>query len=127
MLKLFIPRPPDIANGRAHWAVVAREKRALWAQLQTRAQTRLGFPEKPPAPIARAEIGVVWHFLLPQHRPDPDNAIRRLKPVLDWLVLNDWLAGDSPDHVTITPPTFRRGFEGLPPMCSVELTIAPTG
>jgi len=124
-LTLFIPRPPDIANGRKHWAAVARDKRALWNQLTVRAQTRHGFPTKPATPIAHASIGVTWHYLLPQHKPDPDNVIRRMKPVLDWLVMNGWLAGDSSEHVTLSTPVFVKGTAGMPKLTSVELTLTP--
>lgn len=122
---LWIPKPPDNANtslkdtGRK----VRREKRALWEELTTRLHARQ-LPGPPAHPIQYAHIEVQWHYPNGRHHIDPDNAIRRLKPVLDWLVDAGYLAGDTSDHVRLSP--IEKVVAGSPPpLCTVRLTLFP--
>lgn len=124
-LVFFLPKPPDIANGRASWQKVLREKRQYFENLNARMRAKHGFPEKPAAPLARARASITWHFALPQHRPDADNAIRRMKYVMDFLVAHEFIAGDSPDYLTWASPSYEHEFKGMPPLTTVRLILTP--
>lgn len=124
VLTLWIPVPPDNANAREHWAVAAKRKKTLIKQLDQRAAIRHHIPPAPDKPIACAEILVEWYYPDMRWHLDPDNAIRRLKPVADWLVRNGYLAGDTMQHVRWLPVVEHVGMP-TPEMCSVHLTITP--
>lgn len=122
-LVLWLPKPPDNANSREHWAVANRKKKAYWDQIRRRVQVQL-IPPPPPAPFERAEVRVEWHYPDGRWHLDEDNAVRRLKPAFDWLVSNGYLAGDTPDHLR-RPPIEIRVREPVPPLSTVRLTITP--
>jgi hypothetical protein len=106
-----------------HWTQANREKKAFWAELLKRSQIRRGFPAAPSRPLQRVEIRAEWFARHAGHAPDKDNIIRRLKPAIDWLVANDWLAGDTAEHVSWRDPVVCIG-EPTPILCSVRLTIS---
>lgn len=79
-LTLTVPLPPNAANLRRSWRVALREKKAYWRTLDMIYLTAL--PRAPAAPFDPATIAVhfyVWSLM------DPDNAMHRLKPLLDWM------------------------------------------
>lgn len=124
---LWIPRPPDNANARQHWGKAASVKRTYLRELAKRVSARL-IPAPPATPIACARITAEWWYAPPtSRRLDEDNAVRRLKPVIDWLVTYGYLAGDTPDHVTSLPPIQTLGPppREAPPLSSVRLTLTP--
>lgn len=125
-LELWIPRPPDNANNRGHWSHATKEKRALHVELDTRVQARL-IPNPPATPFASISLSSEWFTTGRQQTLDPDNAIRRLKPVIDWLVKRGYLAGDTPKEVSLTMPVQRRADppKDAPPLSSVRLTLTP--
>lgn len=122
-LTLWLPMPPDNANTAAHRMVAAAAKRAFWEQLRTRAAVKL-IPPPPPAPIARAELALEVHYPNRRHHLDDDNAIRRMKPAVDWLVAHDYLAGDSARHVSWGRVAHVVGA-ATPPLSRIRLTITP--
>jgi hypothetical protein len=123
-LVLWLPKPPDNANGREHWAVANKAKRAYWDELYRRLQTGYHFPYAPAVAIQRATLSVEWFAERKQWMPDKDNITRRLKPVVDWLVANQWLAGDTADRVSWADHVVHPKRNGAPPLCTVRLTIS---
>jgi hypothetical protein len=126
-LVFWIPRPPDNANARGHTRGLNRAKRAFWAELDRRAATRYHIPPPPGTPFARALVAVEYFVPNRRHLLDTDNAIRRLKPAIDWLVRNAYLAGDRAEQLVWTIPT-QSVWKGaatptLPDLCSLRLTL----
>ena len=122
-LVLWLPKPPDNANARLHWAAANRLKRRYQGELTTRRQAKL-IPPPPPEPLARVTIEIEWHYPNRRHRLDDDNAIRRLKPAADWLVRHGYLVNDTADCVTWTKPEHVIGAS-TPPLSTVRLTLLP--
>lgn len=123
-LTLWLPKPPDNANGRDHWAVANRKKKRFWAELDVRAAVQhLGFPRPPEQPIERALLFAEWFASRHQWAPDKDNITRRLKPAVDWLVANHYLVGDTPDRVSWADHVVHVG-EKHPVFCTVRLSIS---
>lgn len=120
---LWVPKPPDNANTRAHSSAQLRAKIAFVRELDQRGSIRL-IPRPPDHPLERAEILVEWHYPNRRNLLDDDNCIRRLKPVTDWLVKNGYLMGDTSGHVTWRKPVQVIGAE-TPPMSTVRLTLIP--
>lgn len=105
-----------------------RAKRAFWAELDQRAATRFHFPPPPALPLTRAVVTAEYFHPSRRHLLDTDNAIRRLKPAVDWLVRNAYLAGDRAEQLGWTIPTQVVLVPGastpsLPDLCSVRLTL----
>jgi hypothetical protein len=92
-IRLTLPLPPNIANQRKHWRAKQRQKTEYWEDLSIRYHMR-EIPRPPwPQPPARARIAVklyVWNWM------DQDNAMARLKWILDWLQAWDYIADDAP-------------------------------
>lgn len=116
-LTLTVPLPPNLANARMHWRVKLKAKKAYWETL-----SMLANMGKIPAEIVsrppRARIAVTLYLHSPM---DDDNAMARVKWILDWFVTNGYLAGDSRKHLE---------WDGLPkqfidrkhPRCVLTLT-----
>ena len=121
-LTFWIPVPPDNANAREHWAVANGKKRRYLAELAKRCAVRHGFPAVPASPVARAELRIVWHYPNGRHHIDQDNATRRLKPAIDFLVRAGFLVNDTPKHLVIHPIAIAVGRH-TPPLCSVQLLL----
>lgn len=121
---LWIPRPPDNANARQHWAEANRIKRAFVEQLDLRLQTKL-LPPPPDAPLARASLGSTWFVNGRDRSIDDDNATRRLKPVQDWLVRRGYIVDDNKKCLSTLQPQEVRGpvEAGAPPLTSVKLIL----
>lgn len=124
-ITIWVPRPPDRANARQHWATANRAKRAYHAELDQRASVRHGIPPAPARPIPRATVAVYWHYPDRRHHLDPDNALANLKPLADWLVRRGYLANDTATHVRWLPIESVVGAP-TPPLCTVQLVLTPT-
>lgn len=122
-LVFWLPKPPDNANGRMHYMQANRLKKAYWEELRLR-RAYGQIPPEPPTPFARATVLVEWHYPNGRNHLDPDNAIRRLKHTMDWLVANAYLAGDTGEHVTWLPVATIVGAP-TPALCTVRLTLTP--
>lgn len=126
-LVLWIPRPPDNANARGHWAKADRVRRTYQHELSKRLSARL-LPPPPDRPSERVRISAIWYYQPPESRSlDEDNAQRRLKPAIDWLVRYGYLPDDNAAHVTWGPMTqlLDRPPADAPPLASVRLTLTP--
>jgi hypothetical protein len=94
-LTLTLPMPPNMANARMHWRVKQNAKTEYWARLNL--LHAAGVIARAPYPTPeRAEIHVRMHV---GGQMDHDNAMARLKWLLDWLVGNRYLRDDSPRHL----------------------------
>lgn len=99
-MKLVLPLPPNKANARQHWRVALRAKKDYWNACTLLAMQR-GFPKPPPQPMQHVVIKptlYVWAL------NDHDNAVARLKPLLDWLQGHGYIANDSPKHCKLEMP-----------------------
>lgn len=121
-LTLWLPKPPDNANGRKHWAVALREKHTLWGELDWRRKTSYHFPQPYYRPIRRVLVSVEWVADRKAWLPDRDNITRRLKPVCDWLVTHKYITADDAEHLSWTDHVVRVGTD-KPPLCTVKLTL----
>lgn len=50
-------------------------------------------------PWPAVTVDVTWLYANAAHRPDPDNAISRIKPYLDGAVLAGLIPNDTPDQI----------------------------
>jgi hypothetical protein len=123
MLTFWIPRPPDNANARGHSRVLNREKKKYWRELERRLHTNYFMPDPPPLPLARARIEATYHHINRNWMLDTDNAVRRLKPVVDFLVGWQFLVDDTPDHLEWTIPQQVIGVQTVPLLCSVRVVL----
>lgn len=126
-LIIWCPRPPDNANAREHWSVALRTKNRYKGELDRRRLIGL-IPAPPSEAFARGVLSSTW-FVFGRHgRLDPDNATRRMKPLIDWLVTEGYIAGDSAECLSILQPqqVKQRPPLGIPPLASVRLTLTPT-
>lgn len=125
-LAFWLPRPPDNANSRGSSKAANRVKRDYWKELSRRLDARYHMPPVPAAPLPRARLTATYYY--PNHRGwlDSDNAMRRLKPVADWLVGNGFLVNDTPAHLEWTVPTqVVDEDKSAPALCSVLLVLSP--
>lgn len=96
-MKITLPLPPNMANGRFHWRVKHNKRKAYFEACD----------------IYSTVFGHINEFAkpLPEHvrlkatiycggRMDHDNAMARLKWPVDWLVKNDVLPGDKPGQLS---------------------------
>jgi hypothetical protein len=123
MIELWLPKPPDNANARHHWKPATDLKKAFWDQLTMRQRIGYHLPKPPAKPLDRARLEGCW-FHAANRFLDTDNAIRRLKPAIDWLVGNDYLLGDDPAHLVWTiPEQVHDKPRTAPPMCTVRIRL----
>ena len=119
-MRFMCPLPPNAANSRRNWRVAQRDKLDYWA-LCDLWQAARKIRAAPPEPVQTATISArlwVWNLM------DDDNAMHRLKPLLDWLVGKGYLAGDSRKHLRwtgIPEQTLTRDRDAF----HVEITITP--
>lgn len=125
MIELWIPRPPDNANARHHWRKATSLKKLFWQQLEHRQAIGYHIPPVPAHPIPRARVEARYHHTA-KRLLDADNAIRRLKPAVDWLVTQGYLAGDDPERLEWTiPEQIIDRNRDAPPLCTVRLRLIP--
>jgi hypothetical protein len=91
-IRLTVPLPPNLMNQRKHWRAKLRQKRAYWDTLNMLGMDR-SFQRPPKAPPAKARITVRLYV---HNIMDPDNAMARLKWLLDWLSGSRYIADDAP-------------------------------
>lgn len=90
-----LPLPLNKANARHHWRVTLKAKKDYWKLCSTLLTIgRLTKPPKMPPFKSVITCHVVAH-----QQMDLDNLFARLKWSIDWLVANDYLRGDSPEHL----------------------------
>lgn len=126
-ISIWIPRPPDNANNRQHWAVAERQRKRYVDELDVRLNLRQ-FPQPPHKPFPYVSIASTW-YVFGRHRSlDSDNATRRLKPVIDWLRRRGYFVDDSRLHCVVQTPVEVRDKppHGVPLLSSVRLTLTPT-
>lgn len=93
-MKLVAPLPPNIANGRMHWRVKLNRKKQYWESVDSwRIWWRWPHPKKA-SKRARISATLFVYSLM-----DDDNAMARVKWLLDYLVAWEYLPGDSRKHI----------------------------
>ena len=93
MIRMTLPLPPNVANQRKHWRAKLKQKNSYWNVCSTLRHARK-VPKPPdgwPHERSRITVTLYVHNLM-----DHDNAMARLKWLLDWLVAWDYLADDNP-------------------------------
>lgn len=120
-LTLTAPLPPNIANNRMHWRTKLKAKKRYWGSLNT--LSLIG--RIPISPLAsRTQTGPtrIAATLYVHNLMDDDNAMARVKWLLDWLVANDYLPGDARKNIQ---------WAGMPEQVidrknpRIELTLTP--
>ena len=91
-MKITLPLPPNMANGRMHWAAKHRKQQAYKLRCTATHPAR---PEKPVVPAIVSARLYVWNLM------DDDGAVARLKWPLDWLVEREILANDDPKSMRL--------------------------
>lgn len=119
-MKLTLPLPPNMANGRMHWRTRQRKRRAY---NETCDMACIMYPDvhyaRPRVPLAKAKIRAtvyVWAKM------DADNLMARLKWPVDFLVNDGWLYDDGPDHLEWEMP--RQVVDRKNPRVEIELEAA---
>ncbi len=89
-MKITLPLPPNLANGRMHWRVKHNRRKLYFEACDLlAAMHRLNSDTPQLAHVRlRATIYCGGHM-------DADNALSRLKWPCDWLVRQGYLRGDS--------------------------------
>ena len=80
--------PPNLANGRMHWAEKGRKQAAYVNGCDRR------YPVDPALTLPKAEAVITLYV---HQTMDRDNAFARCKWTLDWLVRRGYVVDDSPD------------------------------
>ena len=99
-LKLELPLPPNLANGRMHWRAKHR-KRGLYHLACDLAMMARTIPQPPASPLSPVTISstlYVWSF------NDDDNATARLKWAADWCKTRGYIVDDRRPHARFTIP-----------------------
>lgn len=95
VLTFVMPMPPNLANGRMHWAKKHKERTNYFGSLNIRQAAGM-LPKPPASPPSKAKIRAKMFLGAPM---DHDNAVARLKWAVDWLVAERYLAGDRPGQL----------------------------
>lgn len=124
-LTLWLPKPPDNANARHAWRKATTLKKQYWDELSSRLRIGYHMPKAPARPIPKARLEATYYHAANRFL-DTDNAVRRLKPAIDWLVGNDYLVADDPAHLVWTiPEQIHDKPRTAPPLCTVRLRLIP--
>lgn len=94
-MRLVLPLPPNAANSRRSWRVALRDKKAYWGQCSLLLSARR-VPLPPPVRPERVRLTAVLYL---HNFMDDDNAMARLKPVLDWLKGWGYIADDRRKNI----------------------------
>ena len=106
-MEVVLPMPINLANARLHWRTRLEHKKRYYETLDLMASVhrKVGFPEElpfrvpqPPAMVYAGRLWVDAHLVL-GNLMDDDNAMHRMKFVLDWLVTRKYIAGDSRKYI----------------------------
>lgn len=123
-IRLTLPLPPNIANGRMHWRTKDRKRQAYMTHcyifgMDTRPAV-LNAAGKPELPFPKALIAVKVYLV---QKMDADNLMARLKWPIDWLVSDGWIADDGPDYLEwVGMPT--QAIDRKAPRVEIELEAA---
>lgn len=93
-MKLTLPLPPNLANGRGHWRKRYAKQTAYMQKCDT--LQLIGKVPRPPREPVGGKISAtfyVWSL------NDLDNLMARFKWAGDWLVTRGYIAGDSPRDI----------------------------
>ena len=120
-MTLTLPLPPNMANGRMHWRVKDKKRKAYFALCDHMLAARVIEAAPPSAPIDGALIAAEMTLA---NAMDDDNALARLKWPVDWLVTRGYLAGDSRKHLTWTGLPEQRVSRKEPAVGTFVITIA---
>ena len=112
---LTLPLPPNRANHRGHWAVLKRQDKAYQERAGLHLITQRALKPEKPLLACRIRAHVVT-----TRTQDLDNAVARLKPLLDLLVRMRWLVDDNPRVVRELSVSTAVGKP-----VGVQLTIIP--
>jgi hypothetical protein len=99
-MKLVVPMPPNLANGRMHWRKKHTAKVAYWQTLDTLLVLRQ-LPLPPTAPLSPVTLGstlYLWAHM------DDDNALARIKWAADWLKTRGYIVDDRRPHCKFLIP-----------------------
>ena len=95
-MRITLPLPPNRGNSRWHWRTEKKKKDAYFLECLAR------YGKLPNVTFSRATIGATLYT----HQPmDEDNLMARLKWPLDWLVIREYIADDSPEVLEWTGVT----------------------
>lgn len=89
-IRLTVPMPPNMANGRVHWRAKHRARRDYMNRLDE-LQGAGVIPAPPLSPLARPILSSVMHV---GAKHDLDNAVARHKYALDWLQTRGYIVND---------------------------------
>ena len=84
--------PPNMANGRMHWAEKSRKQQAYLEDCDRR------YPTRPALALTKAKAVYRLFLWSPM---DTDGAYARIKWPQDWLVSRSWIVDDAPDVLDI--------------------------
>lgn len=117
-LTFTVPLPPNMANGRRHWRTALRDKKA-YANSLTVLYAQGKIPKPPREPLQSTQIRATLYV----HQPmDDDNALARLKHLIDFFVRFGYIVDDSRKNLR---------WAGMPDQVidrknpRVELTLTP--
>jgi hypothetical protein len=103
---VFLPLPPNLANGRMHWRVKERKRKEYFVLCKILG--KMGVPGAmhrfrgiEPAP----GLAHLSFLLKLGNRMDDDNALARCKWAVDFLVADHILIDDSPKHCRMSIPS----------------------
>jgi hypothetical protein len=122
-LKITLPLPPNIANGRMHWRTKHARRTAYVEQAKMWLLLRdftlpSWYSERLPLPLAELGATLYLHSLM-----DDDGALSRLKWPIDVLVRQGYLVDDSRKHCRMTIP--EQVIERDKSRQKVEITLTP--
>lgn len=108
------PLPDKVlyANGRGHWAMKHKAKKALWDLCDLLVTGKINPSPPDDAPWDKAEISA---SLVVAAQMDEGNCLNRMKALEDWLTTRQYLVDDSPKHLKwISLPTQRVSRKNTP-------------
>lgn len=119
-MKIVLPLPPNMANGRMHWRTKNRKRENYFTLCHVVTARDGRHPAKPDQPLTKATVTVRLYV----HNPmDSDNRMARIKWCLDFLKYDDWIVDDSDKVLTWTGiPT--QAIDRKNPRVEIELEAA---
>lgn len=129
-IELVLPMPVNLGNARLHWRTKLAKKKAYFTALDSIALVHRAIGPSvdlvsripPPPAVPLDQCRITAHLVL-GNLMDDDNAMARMKFVLDWLVKRGYIVNDSRRHVRWTGiPTQEVDRKQV---SHVRLTITP--
>jgi hypothetical protein len=93
-VKIILPLPPNMANGRMHWRVKHNKRKAYFEACDSGCSLQFGGMRFPPTGRVKLRATIYCGGQM-----DHDNAIARLKWPVDWMVAFGYLIGDRPSQL----------------------------